>query len=37
MTPQEQIAVLTERINNLNFQYYQKSNSEVSDLSLIHI
>lgn len=31
MTPQEKIAVLTERINNLNFQYYQKSNSEVSD------
>ncbi len=31
MTPQEQITVLTEKINNLNFQYYQNSFSEVSD------
>ena len=31
MNPQEQITVLTEKINNLNFQYYQNSFSEVSD------
>jgi DNA ligase (NAD+) len=31
MTPQEQINNLTEKLNNLNFQYYQNSNSEVSD------
>ena len=31
MTPQEQITVLTEKINNLNFQYYQNSISEISD------
>ena len=31
MTPQEQINQLTDRLNELNFQYYQKSNSEVSD------
>lgn len=31
MTPQEQIHNLTEQLNELNFQYYQNSNSEVSD------
>jgi DNA ligase (NAD+) len=31
MTPQEQINQLTEKLNELNFQYYQNSNSEVSD------
>jgi DNA ligase (NAD+) len=31
MTPQEQINQLTEKLNDLNFQYYQNSNSEVSD------
>ena len=31
MTPQEQIKNLTEKLNDLNFQYYQNSNSEVPD------
>ena len=31
MTPQEQITHLTEKLNELNFQYYQNSNSEVPD------
>jgi len=31
MTPQEQINQLTEKLNDLNFQYYQNSNSEISD------
>jgi len=31
MTPQEQINQLTDKLNDLNFQYYQNSNSEVSD------
>jgi DNA ligase (NAD+) len=31
MNPQEQINQLTEKLNELNFQYYQNSNSEVSD------
>ena len=31
MTPQEQITHLTEKLNELNFQYYQNSNSEVTD------
>jgi len=31
MTPQEQISQLTEKLNDLNFQYYQNSISEVSD------
>lgn len=31
MTPQEQINQLTEKLNDLNFQYYQNSNSVVSD------
>lgn len=31
MTPQEQINQLTEKLNDLNFQYYQNSISEVSD------
>ena len=31
MTPQEQINQLTDKLNHLNFQYYQKSTSEVSD------
>jgi DNA ligase (NAD+) len=31
MTPQEQIDKLTEKLNHLNFQYYQNSSSEVSD------
>ena len=31
MTPQEQINQLTDKLNNLNFQYYQNSASQVSD------
>ena len=31
MTPQEQITHLTEKLNELNFQYYQNSNSEIPD------
>jgi len=31
MTPQEQINQLTEKLNDLNFQYYQNSISEISD------
>ncbi len=31
MTPQDQINQLTEKLNELNFQYYQNSHSEVSD------
>lgn len=31
MTPQEQINQITEKLNELNFQYYQNSHSEVSD------
>ena len=31
MNPQQQINQLTEKLNELNFQYYQNSNSEVSD------
>lgn len=31
MNPQEQINHLTEKLNNLNFQYYQNSISEVTD------
>ena len=31
MTPQEQIKQLTDKLNDFNFQYYQNSNSEVSD------
>jgi DNA ligase (NAD+) len=31
MTPQEQINQLTDKLNNLNFQYYQNSTSQVSD------
>jgi DNA ligase (NAD+) len=31
MTPQEQINQLTDKLNDLNFQYYQNSVSEVSD------
>ena len=31
MTPQEEITHLTEKLNELNFQYYQNSNSEVPD------
>ena len=31
MTPQEQINQLTDKLNELNFQYYQNSISEVSD------
>ncbi|MEY4538519.1 MAG: hypothetical protein RLZZ306_276 [Bacteroidota bacterium] len=31
MTPQEQINNLTEKLNHLNFQYYQNSISELSD------
>ena len=39
MNPQQQINQLTEKLNELNFQYYQNSNSEVSDFefdSLLH-
>ncbi len=31
MTPQEEINQLTDKLNNLNFQYYQNSISEVTD------
>ena len=31
MNPKEQIDHLTEKLNHLNFQYYQNSNSEVTD------
>ncbi len=31
MTPQEQISQLTDKLNDLNFQYYQNSTSKVTD------
>ena len=33
MTPQQQIAELTDRLNYYNYQYYQNSVSEVDDFT----